>query len=165
MLAVDESTFGSNFSLKTRVFTKSFHADWWKVSPTRPLIGSGAFPAPVILFECAVSFLSRYYVLYIFPPFFSYFYRFFRCYDSVTLSRIKAYKYSATMAILSLLLSQKKIIKTKRPVSLFSPFWAAAPKGPMTYAFTYAEISPSSPTSVRTPLSFEANILVLRPKF
>ena len=38
------------------------------------------------------------------------------------------------------------------------PFWAAAPKGPMTYAFTYAEISPSlfSPSSYLLPLSLKA---------
>ena len=45
------------------------------------------------------------------------------------------------------------------------PFWAAAPKGPMTYAFTHREISPPpspSPPSPSTP--FEAYILVLRLK-
>ena len=40
------------------------------------------------------------------------------------------------------------------------PFWAAAPKGPMTYAFTYAEIFPKS---VHPP-SLEAQIPVPRPK-
>ena len=53
---------------------------------------------------------------------------------------------------------------------LQAPFWAVAPKGPMTYAFIYAEISPSPPpppTSVvvRTrPQSLKAQILASRPK-
>ena len=44
-------------------------------------------------------------------------------------------------------------------------FWAAAPKGLMTYAFTYAEISPppsSSPSLYPPPL--EVQILALRLK-
>ena len=44
------------------------------------------------------------------------------------------------------------------------PFWAAAPKGPMTYAFTHiGEIfPPSSPSPPSTP--FKAHILALGPK-
>ena len=30
------------------------------------------------------------------------------------------------------------------PIVNKASFWVAAPKGPMTYAFTYAEFSPSS---------------------
>ena len=51
------------------------------------------------------------------------------------------------------------------------PLWAAALKGPMTYAFTYAEISPpppSPPSPLPQPpgpyLSLEAHIPALRPK-
>ena len=42
-------------------------------------------------------------------------------------------------------------------IHLVSSFWAAAPKGPVTYAFTYAEISPSSP-SLTTPPHIKAPI-------
>ena len=47
-------------------------------------------------------------------------------------------------------------------------FWAAAPKGPLTYAFTQGEISPSPPPSPVYPPprgpnpSFEAHIPALR---
>ena len=51
-----------------------------------------------------------------------------------------------------------------------SPFWAAALKGPMTYAFTCGEISPSSSAYPRSPqppgpyLSLKAHIPASRPK-
>ena len=41
---------------------------------------------------------------------------------------------------------------------------AAAPKGPMTYAFTHGEISPSSPPP-SVPPHPEAQILAVRPIF
>ena len=43
--------------------------------------------------------------------------------------------------------------------------WAAAPKGPMTYAFTWGEISPPSPSSAYPPglnPGFEAQFPVSR---
>ena len=62
--------------------------------------------------------------------------------------------------------------KNDQKFDIFDTFWAVAPKGPMTYAFTYAEFSPSPPppppssSSSYPPPStpFEAHILALRLK-
>ena len=56
----------------------------------------------------------------------------------------------------------KWLIVTKM-VAYLMLFWAAAPKGSMTYAFTHGEISPSSPSSsAYPPLALETQLSALR---
>ena len=52
---------------------------------------------------------------------------------------------------------------TPAMIVVITTFWAAAPKGPMTYAFTYAEISP--PPSPYPPPAFRLETQPLSPNF